>query len=126
MKVAPTIVAAAFLLAASAGPALAGPPVETKIAQKKKTATKATIAKADQKKVLVQCLAGSNDPTRANLCLIAAFGIAEAGHKPTLVFSGEAAYLLIDEVANATVGVGLGKASDWFKKIKKHEIPIFV
>ena len=79
-----------------------------------------------KKKVLVQCLSGSQDPTRATLCLVAAFGIAEAGHSPMLVLSGEAAYLLDDTVAKSTVGVGLGNASDWFKKVKKHQVPIFV
>jgi sulfur relay (sulfurtransferase) complex TusBCD TusD component (DsrE family) len=87
--------------------------------------TEADAAQTSKKKVLVHSAAGSDDPTRANLALIGAFGVAEAGHDVSVVLSGEATYLLSDQVAAATVGVGLGDAKGWFAKLKKHNVPVY-
>jgi hypothetical protein len=83
-------------------------------------------APAARKKVLVQSMAGPDDPSRAVLAFVGAFGIAEAGHDVTLVLAGDAAGLLNDATAEATVGKGIGTAKEWFPRIQKHEIPVFV
>jgi uncharacterized protein involved in oxidation of intracellular sulfur len=49
---------------------------------------------------------GSSDPTRASLPFIMAKGALEAGHDPIIVLIGEATYLLKEEVAQTTQGVG--------------------
>jgi uncharacterized protein involved in oxidation of intracellular sulfur len=79
---------------------------------------------AAKKTFFVHIMAGSNDPTRAILGLIAVWALADAGHEVTLALSGEAVYLLNDKVAATSVGVGLGSAQSWFKKIKKHNVPV--
>ena len=81
---------------------------------------------ASAKKVLIQCTAGSNDPTRAVLAFVDAFGAAEAGHDVTFVLAGDGAELLDDAKAEATKDVALGSVSVWFPRLRKHEIPIFV
>lgn len=83
-------------------------------------------AKRDRVTVLVQSTSGSNDPTQAVLALVGAWGIAEAGHDVKLLLAGEAVYLLEEPVAASTVGVGIGSAKDWFKKLAKHSVPISV
>jgi predicted peroxiredoxin len=85
----------------------------------------ADAAETGKKKVLVNCMAGSDDPTRANLALLGAWGVAEAGHDVSVVLSGEAVYLLNETVAKSTVGVGLGDAKGWFAKLKKHKVPVY-
>ena len=83
-------------------------------------------APAAKKKVLVQATAGADDPTRAVLAFVGAFGVAEAGHDVTLVLVGDAAGLLDDATAEATVSQGLGTVKEWWPRIQKHEIPVFV
>jgi predicted peroxiredoxin len=57
-------------------------------------------------KILYIGTAGSDDPTRASFPFVMARGALEAGHQPTITLAGEAVYLLKDEVAAATQGVG--------------------
>ena len=49
---------------------------------------------------------GSDDPTRASFPYIAANGAVEAGHAAEVFLTGEAVYLMKDEVANAMVPLG--------------------
>ena len=77
-------------------------------------------------KILYHSTYGSDDPTRGTLVFVAANGAAEAGHTPTIGLSGEAAYLMKDAVAEATVGVGWGSAKDFIAKAVENDIPIFV
>jgi uncharacterized protein involved in oxidation of intracellular sulfur len=49
---------------------------------------------------------GSNDPTKASLVFVAANGAVEAGHEAKITLLGEAVYLMKDEVAASTVGLG--------------------
>ena len=49
---------------------------------------------------------GSDDPTRASFPYIAANGAIEAGHSAEVFLTGEAVYLMKDEVADAVVPVG--------------------
>lgn len=85
-----------------------------------------TLAEAEPRtEVIVQSLAGSNDPTRATLALIGAWGIAEAGHDVKVVLAGEAVYLLNPTVAESTVGVGLGDAKGWLDKLQTRRVPIY-
>ena len=50
---------------------------------------------------------GSNDPTKAGPTFVGTNGASEAGHQPQVVLQGEAAYLMKDEVAASTIGLGL-------------------
>lgn len=86
----------------------------------------AEAAPSKQISVLVQGTSGSNDPTQATLAFVGAFGVAEAGHDVKLVLAGEAAYLINPKVADATIGVGLGSVSEWFERLEKHQVPVYV
>jgi predicted peroxiredoxin len=76
--------------------------------------------------VLVQTTAGAEDPTRAVLAFVGAFGAAQAGHDVTLVLAGDAAGLLNDATAESTSDVALGSIKDWFPRIQKYKIPVYV
>ncbi|MGH8246676.1 MAG: DsrE family protein [Gammaproteobacteria bacterium] len=69
---------------------------------------------------------GSDDPTRAEFPLVFAKGAIEAGHQPTVFLAGEATYLLKEEVAKATVGVGWPAASDLWNDVVAAKVPVFV
>lgn len=69
---------------------------------------------------------GSDDPTRAGFPFVFAKGTIEAGHEPTLFLAGEAAYLLKEEVAAATHGVGWPSLADLWKDIVQAKVPVFV
>ncbi len=55
---------------------------------------------------------GSNDPTQAAFPFVFSKGAIEAGQEPTIFLSGEATYLLKDEVSAATQAVGWPKQSE--------------
>lgn len=69
---------------------------------------------------------GSNDPTHAGLPFVFAKGAIEAGHEATIFLAGEAPYLLKEEVAAATHGVGWAPQSDLWKDIVQAKVPVFV
>ena len=69
-------------------------------------------------KILYIGTEGSNDPTRASLPFVLAKGAIEAGHEPTIVLMGEAAYLAKKEVAAATQGVGWPTVAEQWKSLE--------
>ena len=50
---------------------------------------------------------GSEDPTKAALVFRAANGATEAGHEPVVALLGEGTLLMKEEIAAATIGLGL-------------------
>ena len=69
---------------------------------------------------------GSDDPTRASFPFVFAKGAIEAGHQPTIFLAGEAAYMLKEEVAAATRGVGWPAVSELLNDIVQAKVPVFV
>ena len=51
---------------------------------------------------------GSDDPTRATLPFLAASGALDEGHEAVIFVTGEAVYLMKDEIASAVQGFGVG------------------
>lgn len=77
-------------------------------------------------KILYTCTYGSDDPTQAGFPFIFSKGAIEAGHEPTIFLAGEGAYLLKEDVAAATQGVGWPKLSDLWNDIFKAKVPVYV
>ncbi len=69
---------------------------------------------------------GSNDPTQAAFPFVFSKGAIEAGHEPTIFLSGEATYLLMEQVASSTQAVGWPKQSDLWVDILKARVPVYV
>lgn len=69
---------------------------------------------------------GSNDPTRATLPYILANGAVEAGHSAEVFLTGEAVYLMKDEVANAVVPMGWPAFNEHFQKAVASGVTTFV
>ncbi len=77
-------------------------------------------------KILYAGTHGSDDPTRASFPLVFAKGAIEAGHQPTIFLAGEAAYLLKEEVAAVTQGVGWPAIGALWTDIAEAKVPVFV
>ena len=69
---------------------------------------------------------GSDDPTRASFPFVFARGALEAGHQPTIALAGEAVYLLKEEVAAATQGVGWPTIAEQWKAVVEAKIPVYI
>jgi len=69
---------------------------------------------------------GSDDPTRAGFPFIFAKGAIEAGHQPVIFLGGDATYLLKEELAAATQGVGWQPQSELWKEMVKSKVPVHV
>jgi uncharacterized protein involved in oxidation of intracellular sulfur len=69
---------------------------------------------------------GSDDPTRATLSFVAALGAVEAGHKPQILFTGEAVYLMKSYIAEHVHGVGWPPLKELFQKAIDYGIPFYV
>ncbi len=70
--------------------------------------------------------AGSDDPTRAGFPFNFALGALEAGHQPQIFLAGEAAYLMIDEIAGAVLPVAMPPLREMMDKVVAQGVPIFV
>ena len=77
-------------------------------------------------KILYAGSFGSDDPTRASFPLIFAKGAVEAGHESIVFLAGEAVYLLKEEVANSTQGVGWPKVGDLWQDIVTANVRVYV
>ena len=77
-------------------------------------------------KLLYYGTRGSDDPTNAVFPLLFAGVAKEARHEVEVVLTGEAVYLMHDEVAAATHGVGLPTAGELMKKVVDLNIPVYV
>ena len=63
-------------------------------------------------KLLYYTTSGSNDPTKAVFPFLFASVAKEAGHEVEVTLLGEATYLMRDDVAAATHGVGVPTAAE--------------
>jgi predicted peroxiredoxin len=70
--------------------------------------------------------AGSDDPTRAGFPFNFALGALEAGHQPQIFLAGEAAYLMMDEIAAAVLPVAMPPLREMMDKVVAQGVPIFV
>lgn len=77
-------------------------------------------------KILYAGTRGSDDPTQAGFPFIFAKGAVEAGHEPVIFLAGEATYLLKEEVATATQGVGWPAHGELWKEMVKFKVPVHV
>ncbi len=77
-------------------------------------------------KILYTGTHGSDDPTRAGFPFIFAKGAIEAGHEPVIFLAGDATYLLKEELAAATQGVGWPPQSELWKEMVKSKVPVHV
>ena len=69
---------------------------------------------------------GSEDPTRASLPWLVAKGAVEAGHKPQIVLSGDAAILAHRTIAESVQGVGISPLKELIDFAVQNKLPVFV
>ena len=77
-------------------------------------------------KILYSGTFGTDDPTRATLPFLAASGALDAGHEAVIFVTGEAVYLMKDEIANAVQGIGIPPVSELIEKVVSNGVPIYV
>lgn len=77
-------------------------------------------------KILYMGTHGSNDPTRAGLPFVFAKGAIEAGHEVAIFLAGEAPYIVKEDVAAATHGVGWAPQADLWKDVVQAKVRVFV
>jgi predicted peroxiredoxin len=76
------------------------------------------------KRILVISTHGSENPTHAGLPFLFAKGVVEAGHKPELVLSGDAAVLARQVVAESVVPVGLPPLKELVTFALENKVPV--
>ncbi|MEA2497870.1 MAG: hypothetical protein QOH26_275 [Actinomycetota bacterium] len=70
---------------------------------------------------------GTSDPTRASIPLhLAVNGSVEVGHDVQLILAGDAAELILGDNVEKMEGLGLPPLRDLMKKIKDHQVPLYV
>ena len=78
-------------------------------------------------RILYLAATGPDDATKASLPLhIAANGSVEAGQECAVALAGDATELAKRATAEQVEGVGIPPARDLLKKLRDHEIPIYV
>jgi predicted peroxiredoxin len=70
--------------------------------------------------------AASDDPTRAGLPFNFALGAVDAGHQPQIFLTGEAAYLMKEDVVAAVMPVALPPLREMMDAVVARGVPIFV
>jgi predicted peroxiredoxin len=71
--------------------------------------------------------AGTADPTRASIPLhLAANGSLEVGQEVAIVLGGDAAEMLLGDIAQTLEGVGVPPVRDLLSKLRDHAVPVFV
>jgi predicted peroxiredoxin len=70
---------------------------------------------------------GTDDPTAASVPLhIAANGSVEVGQEVSVVLAGDATDLVVGDNAQKTEGVGVPPLRDLLRKLREHEVPVYV
>ncbi len=69
---------------------------------------------------------GTNDPTNATFPFLLAKGAIDAGHQPSIVLMGDAAPVIIDNIAQQIQGVGIPPLKELMEFLVGHEVPITV
>jgi predicted peroxiredoxin len=78
-------------------------------------------------RILYLAATGPDDATKASLPLhIAANGSVEAGQDCAVALTGDATELAKRAIADRVEGVGIPPARELLKKLRDHEIPIYV
>jgi predicted peroxiredoxin len=78
-------------------------------------------------RILYLATTGASDPTKASIALhIAANGSVEAGQECAVVLAGDAVELVSRETAERVEGVGIPPVRDLFRKLREHDVPVFV
>ena len=78
-------------------------------------------------RILYVASTGPEDATKASLPLhIAANGSVEAGQECAVALAGDATGLAKRATAEQVEGVGVPPARDLLKKLRDHEVPIYV
>ena len=67
---------------------------------------------------------GSNDPTKAGLVFVGANGASEAGHEAVITLLGDGVYLMKDEVAASTIGLGFPSVQELMATAVANGTPI--
>lgn len=76
-------------------------------------------------RLLILSTHGSEDPTRAGLAFFMAKGAVEAGHKPEVVLSGDAAVLARKVVADSIVAAGIPPLKELVQFALDNAIPVY-
>lgn len=78
-------------------------------------------------KLVYFCSTGSSDPTRASIPFhLAVNGSAEVGHDVEIVLGGDATEIVIGDMADKIVGVGIPPMKDLLNKAKERRLPVYV
>ena len=71
-------------------------------------------------------MVGTENPTRANFPFVWAGALHEAGHEVRMELAGDATVLMRDVAVENTTSVGWPPLKQFFEKVIKFQIPIFV
>ncbi|MCC6574609.1 MAG: hypothetical protein IT462_12570 [Planctomycetes bacterium] len=77
-------------------------------------------------RLMIVSSSGSENPTRAGLAFAFVKGAVEAGHKPELLLTGDAAVLANKVVVDNVLPVGLPPLKDLAAFTLEHKIPVYV
>ena len=77
-------------------------------------------------KILLHCLVGSENPTRACFPFLQAVANKERGDEVVIALAGDGVVLIRDSVINSVVPVGWPPLRETFEKVVKYGIPIYV
>jgi predicted peroxiredoxin len=78
-------------------------------------------------RILYLATTGAGDATRASIPLhIAANGSVEIGQECAVVLAGDGVELISQETAEQVEGVGIPPARELFRKLREHEVPVYV
>jgi predicted peroxiredoxin len=78
-------------------------------------------------KLLYIVTKGADDATLASVPLhIAANGSLEIGQEVSVVLAGDATELVIGDNAQSMEGVGVPPMRELLRKLKKHQVPVYV
>lgn len=89
-------------------------------------ARSASVRPVSDLRFLIHIATGADNPTRSALGLLVAKSACEEGHEVKLFLAGDAAPLVLAEVAGSVQGLGTGNAGEWLDYLRGQNVQIFV
>lgn len=72
-------------------------------------------------------LTGKSEATRASVPFhLAVNGSLEVGHEVAMILGGDAADIVAGDGVDTVEGIGLPPLRDLIKKLKEHQVPVYV
>jgi predicted peroxiredoxin len=76
-------------------------------------------------RIMIVATHGSENPTHAGLPFLFAKGAIEAGHRPEIVLSGDAAVLARKTVSENVLPVGMPALKELVSFALEHKVPVY-